>query len=839
MTTVTKDRQTPSRKSFNNNARVKSLHCRGNAGLLLATYADETNLTIDQFYWPAPAGPVSRCNPANAKVIHELRHPAQGLRWRHAAGQGNLILEYAWRRAGALLDNLIQVSNPGTTPVDICLELHIRGLPLPGMCFAPAQQSDFDLSAGDVAFAYRSAPGMDGGKCYNKLSIPMACFYDRQRGAGFTVAGHIDAPTPAFACETNGETVIVRRRISVNPGGTAAVRQYIIRHAGCWRPGLGWIRDRYPEYFMLNTDAMAKTHGCFVYTNTATEALCDEFAAQGVKNVEIHWNCPFFGKVVPEEEPWIKMLDDKWNAVKLTTDPKAPPEDAPWREIKRYMSTAVKPSGRHADVRAFIRRLQQRGMRAYMYFNPTESWEFFAADEFPECIRRNPDKSPITTWFDHVEMDCRPESRWGQYLLNEVGNLLALYPEADGIFMDQSAADRDDFSIFRITHAVGKLAERAGKACYWNRPYMVDLLKHATGLLGECGPVQGESIKWLTIGNKVCCGLEHSEQQYQRNLLNGQWPGAPSRLHARSFRLSDTDARPLPIPEALMRLHGQYMPLYRQYPGKTWFLGPNPLDLPAGVQGNIFHATSGDYLIPLIVPGHYIEDGIFMNAANITIRIPAAAKIRMAYAQPVNQSDHSYKLPLRRRGNQLKITLPWLGSACLLTLSREAGTAGVMPDAPPVRQITRRHARRVICVRVLAEGVCRTGNDDGALNGLKTSAPLPPIPRRKVYLNGREFGILDTRNSRHWHSADVGVLHEITGDITDVLQLKNELMIMPDSPRDFFKIRNIRLLLVFADGQAIYSNANRHTYSSCLDPESEGIVQTPMKINIEFPYLPK
>jgi hypothetical protein len=185
------------------------------------------------------------------------------------------------------------------------------------------------------------------------------------------------------------------------------------------------------------------------------------------------------------------------------------------------VSQVTHPSGRLDDVRDFIRRLKARGMQTYMYFNPTESWELFAAQDFPESLARRPDGAPRMTWCDHVVMDCRPESRWGQYLCAEMRQLLELDPEADGIFMDQSAGDPDDFRVCRITHAIARIVERAGKTCYWNGPYMVDLLPHAVGLLGELGPLQGERIKWLTVGSKVCCGLGHTEAQYQRNLLRG------------------------------------------------------------------------------------------------------------------------------------------------------------------------------------------------------------------------------------------------------------------------------------------------------------------------------
>ncbi|MCF7854936.1 MAG: hypothetical protein K9N51_09065 [Candidatus Pacebacteria bacterium] len=810
-------------------------------GKVRAVYGDGWCLHVEQ-RWLAEG--TEEATPVEVEVVQEARDmclPTEGISWVECSTDETVLFESAWRLSGEAMEFSVRITNRGTDTVALCLEQSIAGIPLRGMCFAPSLRSDYDLKRTGAAFSYRGAPGLTKGLPGGTLSIPMVCFYEREQDVGFTVAAHIEAPTHPFGCETNVGQVSLQRRAGITPGHSATIRHFIIRHEGCWRPGLRWVRDAYSEYFMTSADTVDATHGCFVYTNTATPELCDKLVRQGVKNVEIHWTCPFFGKVVPEEEPWVKMVDDKWNTIKRTTDPDAPAEDAPYKEIKRYVANVTNPSGRREGIHAFIRELQRRGMQAFMYFNPTECWESFATQEFPESIIRRSDGAPRMTWFDHVIMDCRPDSRWGQYLRGEMRQLLEIYPEIDGIFMDQSALDPEDFRVCGITDAIAKIVERTGKTCYWNGPYMVDLMQHAVGLLGELGPVQGELIKWLTIGNKVCCGLGHTEAQYQRNLLNGLWPSAPSLTHARGFRVSDIDAHTKAIPEELQAMHNTYMELYESFPGKRWFLGANPLDVPEGVQGNIFETREGTYLIPLIVPGHGIENGPAITNAEITVRVPDDASIRAACVRSVNVPDGPYRVQLRRhpapdtRPGQLRVTIPWLGSACLLVLTRDEENYKKMPPPPNGVELTKERPLQIICASACSEGVAPTGNRDSIENGLETSASLPSVPTRKVSLNGYEVGTLGSVNSWHWHGRVRVVFDK---DITGIPRRKNELIIEPDGPEDFFKLRNISMLVVYSDGRVFHSQTDPNTYSSCPHAEAEGIIQSPIRIPIDFPELP-
>ncbi|NLF19392.1 MAG: hypothetical protein GX595_19360, partial [Lentisphaerae bacterium] len=812
------------------------------AGRLAVRYADGLSLQVTpavQVEGGDQAGPLALAPP---EAPHAEALPEPGLRWRQRDASRGVLVETTWRHRGALLESAVRLSHGGAAPLALRLELAIAGLPLSGRCFAPAQPAEADLNAtGGAAWAYRGAAGLPPGLSPRGLVMPMVCVYEPSRDLGFTLAARLEAPTPAFAVAVQDGQAVLQRRVVVPPGGAVTLRQVVLRHEACWRPGLGWMRDAHPEVFMTSDAVVNATHGCFIYSNTGGEDLCEQLAREGVRNVEVHWNCPFFGKSVPEAEPWVRMLDDHWNTLKLTTDPAAPGPEAPCADIERYVRSVCTPAGRVETVRQFIRGLQRRGMAAFLYVNPTECWEVYATQEYPECIVRRPDGTARRTWFDHVVMDCRPDSRWGQHLIDEVEGLLRLFPEADGIFMDQSAGDPDDFRVCRITTALAEVVHRAGKTCYWNGPYMVDLLRHAVGLLGELGPVEGDRIAWLAIGNKVCCGLGHSETQYQRNLLNGLWPPAPSQTLSRRFRMSPLPATPGAIPEALARLHGAYLPLYASFLGKVWYLGARPLRVPEGVQANLFVSRSGDYLMPLVVPGHALDHGVARQGVAIAVRVPDAARLRAAWFWPVNFPGGRFAVPLCHADGEVCVDLPWLGSAGLLVLSADAGAGEAMPSAStvPGRAPGGPQPRRVACAVIRAEGFVPDGNRDSLRNGLVTTAPLPPVPVRRVLLNGLPVGDLESVNSPHWHPlAGVGILHGLTVDITPVLRRDNDLVIEPAWPGDFFKLRHIAMVVVFTDGLVVHSAVDRETYSSCAHPQAEGVIGSPLRIRLVFPDLP-
>lgn len=785
---------------------------------------------------------------------HDL--PVAGIDWTERSASTGLLLEYTLDLAGAdegrmgAADLRVRVTNQGKAPIALRWRQQIAGLPAEGKIFGPSGQDFYEFGPTSVVLGYR-----DSG---HTMTIPMATVYNRETGAGYTMAAHLETPLPPFRFQYDAPTkkaTLQRVVLALPPNESRTVRQFVVRHAGDWRPGLAFVREKNARFFMYADPKWRDMVGCFAYSNIGDAAFCRQLAKEGVKNVEIHWNYSSLGVYLPEEDPWVPVIDDKWTAIKRTTDPAVPSEDASYEKIKAYVKKVCRPVGSAERVRKFIRELHKNGIHAFTYFQATEEWEFFAQTHYPEAIRRRPDGTPVLTWYDHVVMNCRPETRWGQYICSQLERILDMYPEVDGVFMDQSAGDGNDYAVTAITDKLARIVESRGKTCYWNGPYMVELAEHASGMLAEGGSMMAERIKFLTIGDKTCCGFATSERQYQRNLINGLWPAAASQVLDSKYRYSDDLVTPAPIDKtlesyrygdelvtpgrsdkALAKRHQEYMRLFELYGGKTWVLEADPIALPEGAQGNIFQRPDGDYLVALVYPHRMLGDGSVDEDAHVTVRVSGADKMSSAYLR-VPDVPGQFKLEMTRQRGALHVTLPWVGSAGLVWLSGREQPSEAMPAPPQSNQQIKAEAaadkgKVVMSAQITMEGFVPTGV---WFDSLTTTAPKPPIPVRKAFINGHPIGTLSSRNYRSWHFL-VGIA--VSPDAVNDLKLKdNELLIVADHPDDFFMLRNLRLTIMFADGRVIRSEVMKGPWASCPNPKAVGTIGSPIRIRFDVQGL--
>ena len=420
---------------------------KSSMAIVLESPGISTPLTITPAWFICNEGMESRLDGTSLLEAATRDLPVPGVSWSQQSKCKDLLLESSVGLAKEVCFS-VRVTNQGEEPVTLRWRQEIMGLPFNGMLFAPSGTDFYSLSSGPLDVGYRDSEDEYG------LSIPMATVFDETADIGFTFSGHIEMPLPPLRFRTspaNSMATLDRKIIKLAPGESRHVRSYMLCHAGCWRPGLAWVREKFSRFFMIPEDQVASTHGCFVTTSIGDESLCRQFVREGVKNVELHYDYPHLGKYCPDGEPWTTAVDDKWVVVKKTTDPQAPEEDAPYEQIVDYMKGVVKAVGTVDRTRRFIRELKNRGISLFYYFQATEAWEFFANTHFPEAIRRHEDGSPKLTWYDHVQMNCQPETRWGQYICEQLQRVLELFPEIDGIFMDQSALDTNDYAVCRIT----------------------------------------------------------------------------------------------------------------------------------------------------------------------------------------------------------------------------------------------------------------------------------------------------------------------------------------------------------------------------------------------------
>ena len=277
----------------------------------------------------APAAALSftqRWFAGEATAIADLQaQPPQKLSeheitWVEKSKSRRVRLEYSLRAEDAIVCR-VRVVQQGKRPLTLRWQQEIEGFPAGGTLFAPSPEGLHPLDRQDVNVGYR-----DGAE---QLSIPMATWFEGKADVGLTVAAHLAMPTAGFRVQTDaqhrGRSCCSRRLPNLEPGQAWTVRPLFRPPRGRLAAGAGLGPPRsFPASSCCKTRDSISTHGCFTYSHEADEKLCDEFAREGLRNLEIHFTYSHLGKYFPDEEPWIKAIDDKWSVVKKTTDPAAP-----------------------------------------------------------------------------------------------------------------------------------------------------------------------------------------------------------------------------------------------------------------------------------------------------------------------------------------------------------------------------------------------------------------------------------------------------------------------------------------------------------------------------------
>ncbi|MCC7354785.1 MAG: hypothetical protein IT330_13645 [Anaerolineae bacterium] len=536
-----------------------------------------------------------------------------------------------------------------------------------------------------LAFGYRDegAP----------LTMPATTLY-RHGVGGVTFFGDFAIPiTPyrvtTLPAEEGLEVRLQRRHLRLEGGASVTTTLHLAGHGGDWRPGLGYLRERYADYFTAPTRQLDDWYGAFLYSSIgAPGQWISRWAEEGVKAVEIHYTYSFLGRYVPTEEPWVRAVDDRWAYEKVEKKPGLPPPGSDFEMVKAYLDRTQPRTGSKQRVRDLITTLRQHGIHSLIYYQPSECWDLYARKYYPEGMYRTFRGREDPVWFENMKMDMRLDSAWGRYVADQFRGLLQMYPDVDGVFMDEATYDQldfapgadDGFSIYkaRVAYRVGRAicqlseilcreAREQGKVVWWNGPYTVEIARYADGMMAEGGGLQGERIQYLDIGNKPTCCLSLSERQYKRNLVLGLWPTSPSLLGTWMTLLGTPDKgwEP-PAPERV--LHSRYLPLFRHFKSKTWVLTESPLTLPTGLDGNIFHTPEGGFVVTVVNMEQNLDSRAFWWDVPIGIQVSGAEKVRAVYLLTPDCRGR-VKLPCWRDGNRIQVVLPRLRSAAMLILA--------------------------------------------------------------------------------------------------------------------------------------------------------------------------
>jgi hypothetical protein len=585
-------------------------------------------------------------------------------------GDGSVAARVLWS-AGTDLECRITLTETGTSREEADLDLR---LPVARQTLWLLTPSTEDRPTADFSrpleFGWRDRADDEHG-----LILPLVAAYRADEDWGLAAMADFGPPTLGFQFRVDpADPALVFHRIHLRlePGKPLSVSFILFGHEGDWRPALAHVLERYPSYFVVADPDVPELHGAFWCSDgTPGDVEIASWQAQHVRTVEVHGTLPFYGRHLPLGVSWPVFVDDQWHKLKNLPDPAKPASGSGWQTIYSYV--AGNSPGRMSvpGINDYIHRLHAHGMRAVMYFNPTEAWSSWISEVHPDALFRDAGGRPLHEWLESYLACPAPATRWGQEMLAEFSAMMDLYPDADGFFMDESTYDNLDFahddgwSIFdgrpgyRMGWAIDQLSEKCrriaksrGKFLWWNGPYQGDVAFYAEGMMAEAGDeAQVRSIQYLTLGGRACCTLSRKgEPMFQNCAAYGLYP-------------------PAVVEPAMVRLSARYWPIFDLFKAKTWVLGAHALNLPPGTKGNIFRLPDGNVLVTVVSGGRTVDGEPSDMDLPVEVRLPDAAEFKAAYSlSPDLLGKRHLEADIRADG--IKVVIPHHRSVTAVLLAR-------------------------------------------------------------------------------------------------------------------------------------------------------------------------
>jgi hypothetical protein len=506
-----------------------------------------------------------------------------------------------------------------------------------------------------VPRAFREMDLEYGGYCFSAsgFSVPIATVIDETRDSGVTLALSPEDTIIDLRLKTDPEGSITFSRMYNKIGKDKPVRfsMDLIAHAGDWRPGLGWMVKRYPNYFNPANSTADEAAGGAAYSAFTGDLDAEKFKKMAFRvNWPASFDWPYVGMYlppVPEGTEWTSWYHKKASTRKLDD---------------------------------YCRRMRANGFHVLCYLNVTEFgtaikypqppsnitneadlWKdpnAFLYKKFPNSVLFGEDGKPIWSWYDAVVVDPG-DPAFQNFLVEEATRHVKEIPNCSGICIDRMDwlmrfNHREDDGETWLYVAVGRswgcparslvnswkdtmskigpIMHDAGKAVFGN-PHLkrLDLMREVDGIFDEIGyfGFNLNQSSFLGVRKPVIAWTAESlqlrpdpDEFFQRHLFMGAFPMIP---------YPENDHSILPD-EWSERFYMDYGPLLDELRGRKWVLEPHAIAVEhAAAKANIFQTSKG-YAVPVTFGG---------NAACVSVVLRGL---------PVVASPQKYQFEIRHPG---------------------------------------------------------------------------------------------------------------------------------------------------------------------------------------------
>jgi len=499
-----------------------------------------------------------------------------------------------------------------------------------------------------------------GDVCFGTL-IPAITLYKQKEDVGFTISKPFGFRTSQLFFEFldyhSTGVYLETAHLGLRKLQPARTSFEIHPHEGDWRPGLGWLYKKYPEYFNPVNKRVRDIEGGYAMggPNTPEKAI-KEFAEFGVKWQELHHHCPYYGQYAPRDR-------EEWPSVHAIEHP----------EKKAWHKSGIK------RVKKVMGLFKKYGIQSMPYFQCAgDAWIPYARKNFPESIAIDTSGKPMPSWINCYLMNSDPETKFGREMLDMIDRFVAMYPEMDGVFVDQLCYDAIDTAhddgvtmyrnrpAYKLWHCyekpLAKLAgimHRKGKIMTANGPVNIEVQKEIDMHMAEGLSWIADALKYLCIAKPlIFLVYADNAQQTEEMFLNCLIAGASYSVHFPK-RTKEIET-----------VYRMYIPLLEPLYGRKWLLESNPISLPDGMEGNIFKGERGDIIVTLVSRRKSIlERKCLSENVNIEVRFRGVSEIRTGYSLGTSYKGER-KVRLKKKGKGLTVTVPEHHTATTIILKK-------------------------------------------------------------------------------------------------------------------------------------------------------------------------
>ena len=515
-----------------------------------------------------------------------------------------------------------------------------------------------------------------GDACLGTM-IPAASIYSTRENRGITIAKPFDLPSAKLAFNFNDYhskgLEVVSKNLFLAKDKPVVMEILIHPHEGCWRPGLGWLREKFKEYFAPPNPNVHQLEGGFMITNPFTEPEVIENArSYNVNWAEIHNHFPRYGEYAPEADEWDSVITHDY------------PDDQP---LPGKISKKL--------INDHLSALHENNIKGLLYIQCSgDCHKPYAEKNFPDAIAKDESGQTIPVWKECCFANASPDTSFGRHINSQIDKFIADYPEIDGVFLDQlcyqtldmahsdgiTGRDNKPAAMFgnsykRNLKKIAKVLHSHNKIIWANGPFNIEVQKEVDGIMAEGTSSISNTYKYLCLDKPL---LVHTypdnplqvETMFKHCLLSGASYsiGASSRLPA-----------PPPINDETKKIFESYIPMVEKFRGRTWLLEPNPLTLPPGCEGNIFRSENGrDILISVIDSENslssYLEEKGFFEIIVKASDISSFGKA--TYLTPLDDTERSAKITMNE--GTLSVFIPKKQIAYVITLEPIATASQVV-----------------------------------------------------------------------------------------------------------------------------------------------------------------